>query len=270
MSERERFRPFTGDTEKKIRLKAAPLSLVLCQLRWPDLNHLQGDLSQIAQSFGSALAAYPVVSNLQEATYMITPEGVTQQSGEKIFQWHSIDNAWHISLSRRFVTLYCTSYTSFPDFLDRLKPVLDALETHVKIPLIERLGVRYVNRVIEPQLVENLADYVRPEVLGYSGFVGATGEVQLETSTNQARYVVGDAALQVRSGVVPPGETVDPAVPPVQDASWLLDLDASSEGIAAFDVSTVIAKAGRLSDFAYDFFKYVSTEGFLKEFGDAT
>ena len=269
MADRERFRPFTGDTEKRIRLKEAPLALVLCQVRWPDFSHLQGDQTDIARAFGSVLDGYPVISNLHEVAYTITPDGVTQAPGEKIFQWKSVDDTWHVSLSRRFVSLYCTSYTSFPDFLVRLAQVLGALESEVKVPLIERLGVRYVNRITDARLVENLADYVRPEVLGYSGLTGVSGEARLASSANQARYLAEGAALQVRSGLVPAGETVDPAVPPVQMASWVLDLDASLEKTAPFDISVVLGEAGRLSDFAYDFFKYVSTEGFLKEFGDA-
>ncbi|ACZ32051.1 hypothetical protein Xcel_3046 [Xylanimonas cellulosilytica DSM 15894] len=269
MADRERFRPFTGDTEKKIRLKNAPLALVLCQIRWPEFQHLRGDLGETAQAFGSVLDEYPVISNLHEVAYTITPEGVTQQPGEKIFQWHSIDGVWHISLSRRFVTLYCTTYTSFPDFLERLESVLEAVETQVKVPLVERVGVRYVNQVTDSRLVENLGEYVRPEVLGYSGLAGVSDYVRLASSANQARYVVDDAALQVRSGIVPAGETVDPAVSPAQVPSWVLDLDASSERVAPFDASSVLSTAGRLSDFAYDFFKQVSTEGFLKEFGDA-
>jgi len=269
MADRVRFRPFTGDTEKKIRLKDAPLALVLCQIRWPEFQHLRGDLSETALAFGSVFDEYPVISDLHEVAYTITPESVTQQLGEKIFQWHSIDGVWHISLSRRFVTLYCTTYTSFPDFLERLKSVLDAVGAHVKVPLIERVGVRYVNQVTDPRLVENLAEYVRPEVLGYSALTGVSEEVRLASGANQARYLVEGAALQVRSGIVPAGETVDPAVSPAQVSSWILDLDASAERVTPFDAPSVLATAGKLSDFAYDFFKYVSTDGFLKEFGDA-
>jgi uncharacterized protein (TIGR04255 family) len=269
MVDRERFRPFTGDTEQKIRLKDAPLALVLCQLRWPDFSHLQGDLTATAQAFGSSVEEYPVISNLHEVAYTITPEGVTQAPGEKIHQWHSVDGVWHVSLSRRFASLYCTTYTSFPDFLARLESVLAALGAQVKIPLIDRVGVRYVNRITDARLVDNLNQYLRPEVLGYLGLRGESGDIRLGSSANQARYLVEDVALQVRSGLVPAGETVDPAVPPVQEPSWVLDLDASSEKTVPFDVSAILAGAGRLSDFAYDFFKFVSTEGFLKEFGDA-
>ncbi len=270
MEERVRFRPFTGDTEKKIKLKDAPLALVLCQIRWPEFTHLSGDITEVARAFGLALDDYPVASRMQEVAYAVTSEGVMPHAGEKIFQWRSIDDAWHVTLGPRFMTLYCsTAYTSFEDFLARLKPVLEALSTFVKVPLVERIGVRYVNRITDPQLVENLSGYVRPEVLGYSGLLGRAGEVQLVASANQARYVVGDVALQVRSGLVPAGETVDSAIQPVGGTSWILDLDASSEGTAPFDVSEVTATAGRLADLSYDFFKYVSTEGFLREFGDA-
>lgn len=268
MTDRERFRPFTGEEEKKIRLTNAPLALVLCQVRWPDFSHLQGDLTEVARAFGSALDGYPVVLSIHEVAYTITPEGVTQAPGERIHQWRSIDDAWHISLSRRFVALYCTSYTSFPDFLARLEPVLGAIASQLRIPLIERLGVRYVNRVSDSRLLENLTAYVRPEVLGYASLSGETDEALLVSNANQARYLVGDDTLQVRSGLVPAGETVDPAVPPLQHSSWVLDLDSSSERIVPFDVPTVLVEAGRLSDIAYDFFKYISTEGFLKEFGE--
>lgn len=271
MSGRERFRPFTGDAEHKVRLTHAPLALVLCQIRWPELNHLQGDLlSPIAQNFGTALDAYPVISHMQETGYMITPEGFTPQPGDKIYQWHSTDNTWHISLSRRFATLYCTNYTSFADFLERLGSILRALEEHAKILLIERVGVRYVNQVVDSRIIQDISRYVRPEVLGYPGLSGKTGNTRLVSSANQAQYAVDDAALQVRSGLVPPGETVDPAVAPMDGGSWVLDLDASFDGMEVFDVASILAKASRLSDVCYDFFKYVSTENFLKEFGDAT
>lgn len=269
MIDRERLRPFTGDAEKKVRLRNAPLALVLCQVRWPNFSHLQGDMTEVVRTFGSALDGYPVVSSIHEVAYTITPEGVTQAPGERIDQWRSIDGAWHVSLSWRFASLYSTSYSSFPDFLTRLESVLGAIASEVRIPLVDRLGVRYVNRVEDARLVENLATYVRPEVLGYAGLPGVTGDAKLVSNANQARYIVGDAALQVRSGLVPPGETVDPAVPPLQQSSWVLDLDASAEKMVPFDVPAVLTEAGRLSDIAYDYFKYISTEGFLREFGDA-
>lgn len=268
MADRNRFRPFTGDANKKIRLSNAPLALVLCQIRWPDFTHLQGDLTETTSALGSKLEDYPLISHIHEVAYTITPEGLQQTPGEKVVQWQSLDGVWRVTLSRRFASLYCTSYSSFPDFQARLEQVLEALHSEVRVPLVERVGIRYVNQVTDVDFIENIAEYVRPEVLGYAALTGASGEAKLELSANQARYGVPGAALQVRSGLVPPGETVDPAVSPAKDLSWVLDLDSSSEEVQPFEVGSILAKTGKLSDFAYDFFKYVSTEGFLKEFGD--
>jgi uncharacterized protein (TIGR04255 family) len=171
-------------------------------------------------------------------------------------------------LGRRFVSLYSTNYVSFDEFGERLLKVLESVHAHVRAPLVERVGVRYVNRLDDPRLILNLADYVRPEVLGYFSLAPASPDVSLISSANQVRYAVGDVNLQVRSGVMPPNEIVDPAIPPVAAASWVLDLDASSEQMTPFEVSSILQKAGKLSDAAYDYFKLVTTEGFSREFGE--
>lgn len=268
MLDRERYRPFTGDTSRRIRLKSAPLELVLCQVRWPELAHLQGDLKPIALKFGQSMTDYPVYDEVQEVSYTITPEGVQQSAGGTIYQWRSLEADWHVSLSRRFLSLYCTRYEDFGVFSERLRPVVEAAGTVVGIPLVERVGVRYVNRLTEQQLIANLREYVRPEILGYAALPSpASGAVALVSNANQARYTLGDMSLQVRSGIVPPGETVDPAIQPTTVDSWVLDLDAFSESVRPFGVSPVMEVAGRLSDTAYDFFKLVTTDGFLREFG---
>jgi uncharacterized protein (TIGR04255 family) len=270
MSERERFRPFTGDTSKRVLLKEAPLSLVLCQVRWPELNHLQLDMKPLALDFGSKLRDYPIFQESQEVSYTITPEGVKQEAGGTVFQWKSIDATWNVSLGRRFLTLYCTEYSDFTAFSERLALILELLEASINVPLIERIGVRYVNQIVNPLLIEHLGEYVRPDVLGYSSLTPASPEVKLVSNANQALYAVEDVMLQVRSGVVPPGQTVDPAVPAAEAESWVLDLDAFSSNIVPFSVSTALTAAGKLSDTAYDFFKLVVTDGFIHEFGGAS
>lgn len=268
MLDRDRYRPFTGDTTKQIRLKSAPLELVLCQVRWPDLAHLQGDLKPVALRFGGTLIDYPVYGEVQELTYIITPDGVQQNAGGTIYQWRSLEGDWHISLSRRFLSLYCTKYQDFGTFSERLRPVVEAVGTAVGVPLIERVGVRYVNRITEQHLIENLSEYVCPEILGYAALPSpASGEVTLVSNANQARYAVGEISLQVRSGIVPMGETVDPAIQPAKVDSWILDLDAFTESARPYGVEPVMEVAGRLSDTAYDFFKLVTTDGFIREFG---
>lgn len=267
MADRVRFRPFTGDTTKSIRLGSNPLALVLSQVRWPEFAHLQGNLKATALNFGSALPEYPIYEEMQEVGYQITADGVHQSIGDTLYRWASVDKTWHVTLGRRFVSLYSTSYVAFDEFSERMSKVLESVNTHVQPPLIERIGVRYVNRFDDPRLISNLSEYVRPEVLGYLSLESDSDEVNIVNSANQVRYAIGDVNLQVRSGILPPNETADPAIPEVSVSSWVLDLDASSEQSDLFDTQRILASAGKLADVAYDYFKLVTTDGFMREFG---
>lgn len=187
--------------------------------------------------------------------------------GGTVYRWQSIDSNWHVSFGRRFISLFCTRYQDYEEFRRRLSRVVDSVAQAIEVPLVERIGVRYVNRISDPRLVRNLADYVRPEVLGYSSLTADSADVRLVSSANQAKYAVGERALQVRTGVIPPGETVDPSIRPLETESWVMDLDAASEILVPFAVDGILAEAGKLSDVAYDYFKLVTTEGFVREFG---
>jgi uncharacterized protein (TIGR04255 family) len=269
MSERVKYRPFTGDSEKSVRLLEAPLELVLCQVRWPEMSFmLEESFRPLALRLGRTILDYPVFSEAKEINYSITPEGVSQNIGGSVFQWSSASEDWHISLARRFLTFYCTRYTGYVEFNERLLSVLERAQEALKIPLIDRVGVRYVNRFADAELLEDLGELIRPPVLGYQALPSAVGpEVALLASNNHAIYSVGGANLQVRSGILPPTQTVDPAISPLPAKSWILDLDASAEARATFDAAAVAEQVSHLSDIAYDYFKFVITEGFEDHFG---
>lgn len=267
MTERQRFRPFTGDFDKKILLAHAPLELVLVQIRWPELRQMQGDLKDLALQFGSLLADYPIYQEVAEVGYTISPDGIKQEIAGTVFQWSSVDGAWHVSLGKRFLSLFTTKYETFGALAQRLEPLLQAVAEVLVIPVYERVGVRYVNRLVDEGLVGHLADFIRPELLGYSGLTASSDSVRLARSATQATYEIEEQHLQVRSGIVPPGETVDPAIRPLDRSSWVLDLDAFKEGIEAFSTHEVSNVCSKLSDIAYDFFKLVVTDGFVREFG---
>ncbi|WNY35392.1 TIGR04255 family protein [Curtobacterium flaccumfaciens] len=142
------------------------------------------------------------------------------------------------------------------------------LRSVVDIPVVERVGVRYLNRIVDQDVMVRLDELVKPEVLGYQALVPADAtEVGLVQAINQVEYNVGGGTLQVRSGVLAPGQTVDPSVAPVSGPSWILDLDASAQVDSRFDIDDALERAGRLSDTAYDLFKFVIKNGFVEHFG---
>lgn len=269
MTERVRYRPFTGDEQTRIRLQTAPLELVLCQIRWPELGYLREDvLEPFARDFGAKLLDYPIYRQTPELNFSISPAGVEQSRVGTIYQWSSVDQAKHVSFGRTFLSVYSRDYQGWETFAEEIKKVLSLLRSVVDVPIIERVGVRYLNRIVDQDVMARLNELVKPQVLGYQALVPAdVTEVGLVQAINQVEYTVGGGTLQVRSGVLAPGQTVDPSVAPVVGPSWILDLDASAQVDSTFDVDDAMGRAGRLSDTAYDFFKFVIRNGFVEHFG---
>lgn len=267
MNDRVKFRPFTGDAASQIRLDDSPLALVLCQIRWPEMNHLQGDLKPLAISFGETLKEMPIVGEVQEYAYEVTPEGVKQIESEKVFRWESLDRKWFVNLGRRFVSVYTTNYKDFEEFSERIELVVASVMNILKIEVTDRIGVRYVNRISDEGSLKKLTTLVKPEVLGNVEVPTKHGDVSLIASSNQSMYRVEDLSLNVRSGMVPAGESVDPAISALDCVSWILDLDSSSEKNRALIISDVLETVGKLSDTAYDYFKFAVQKEFVEEFG---
>jgi uncharacterized protein (TIGR04255 family) len=261
------FSPFNDEPVEEKSLSAAPLPLVLCQVRWPQITELIDNIDQIAKSFGSGLASdYPLSEQHQEMQIQVSPLGVTQVPGETIHQWMSADGDWVISLSKLFLTLQSKKYTSRSDFLERLEKALNALSAIVAIPVIDRIGFRYINRITEEDL-EQLPRFIRSEVLGGST-ISFGDDVKMLHTVTETLYSVGQSRLLVKSARLPAGGTLDPTVPPVPGESWVLDLDASIENRIFFDPSNTVAVTRELSATAYDFFRWAVTDDFLQHFGD--
>lgn len=258
MTERVRFRPFTGDSERRVEMTRAPLALVLVQVRWPEHGHLAADFKKLALAFGENLDDFPLFQEVVEQGIQITPEGVQPIQGDASYQWRSVDDIWVVHLTKTFMSLYCAPHDDYrySELAERLDRLVGLLESVLRIRLTDRIGVRYVNRLSEPDVMKELPTIFDTRVLGMSGLTGQAA-VQLVSTLSQAIYKVEDVTLHVRSGYLGPNETMDPAIRPVESPSWVLDLDASQEMRLIYEPGQIQAVAGRLADVAYDFFKLV-------------
>lgn len=266
MTDRERYRPFTNDPNARVRFDAAPLEFVLCQIRWPSLAALQGDISPVAKKFGALLSGFPLYSEAQEMSIEVTPDGVKQSPTGTVYQWSSADRTMGVSFTRDFVALTSKKYAGYESFNAQLRDVLTALDKAADIPLIERVGVRYLNRITDENLVARIDELVHPELLGHQALKPATSEVHLVQALTQSLFQVGSGHLQARSGMLSPGETLDPTVESLPTQSWVLDIDSFRQHELVFSVENALTEAGRLSDAAYDFFKLVIRQGFVEAF----
>jgi uncharacterized protein (TIGR04255 family) len=219
----------------------------------------------VASKLGDVIGSdYPFCETQQEAQLMITPQGVTHQPGDTLYKLISGDRSWTVTLGSTFMALDTVKYSGHEDFIDRVAQVFDALLEAAPIPGLSRLGYRYTNRITDASDLAALTSYFRPDILGAI----AQGEAQgLVHSANESVYSDGDGFLLVRTALLRPNSSIDPALPAVETKSWVLDLDAYIElAPAGLHPRNVRALAKDQADRARRHFRELITEDFRERF----
>ena len=108
---------------------------------------------------------------------------------------------------------------------------------------------------------------MRPEVAGILATPLAEDAHELVSQT-LFRLPGSNGQLRARWGRVPARSTVDPAaVDPVDEPSWILDIDAFRQESSAFDVESIGSRARTLAERIYSFFRWVVTDEFHRRYG---
>jgi uncharacterized protein (TIGR04255 family) len=255
--------PLVAPPPTEVPLTNAPLVRVIAQVRFPTI--LVVEQRDFVASFQEAVrATYPVLRQEQAQSVLVGPAGVTSVKPQTAWRFADVDGHWRVSLTPEFLALETTTYTSRKDFLKRLRTVVAALSEHVEPKLIDRLGVRYIDR-ITGAAVDEIANLVRGEVRGIMGTPAASHAVH---AISETMFELDDARVVARWGLLPPGATVDPAaIEPAPDKSWILDLDMFSVSPAPFAVDRVVDNATRYAERIYTLFRWAVTEDFLRRYG---
>lgn len=261
--------PFAGKTSP-IHLDAAPLVRVLCQVQWPEQTLLSTSFNQIADEIAVALAgAYPITATQPNMGFEFDPATgqVRQQALPPSRQFASIDDVWWVYFTPTFVTLENRGrYTTREDMTSRMLTILEAVGRSAQLPAAQRVGWRYINRVGNEMDVREIDKLVQPTVLG-AGVIAAPDDVQLIHSLTESQFRSPDKGLQAKWGFLPANVVYDQNIPPIANASWILDLDAFQEARVEFVVPSIMAQIAELSSFAYTFFRWAVTDEFIKKFG---
>jgi uncharacterized protein (TIGR04255 family) len=162
--------PFAVEEPGNVPLPSAPLVRTIAQIKFPHLTQFSVNEDAVASSVAAVLAEhYPLMEVGHEVSVTITAEGVSEnRSATRIWRLASGDRVWQISFSGNFVSIDTTKYVRRSDFAQRLADAWDALNRQVPVPYIERLGVRYINQMSDPEHLNRLPELLRPEVLGIS------------------------------------------------------------------------------------------------------
>lgn len=255
--------PFVAPLPAEVPLKDAPLVRVIAQIRFPEI--LLVEQRDFVAPFQEAIRrTYPVLRQEQTQGILLGPGGAAPAKPQIAWRFSDAEGHWRVSLTPEFLALETTNYVSRSDFFGRLKSLARALDEHIEPGQLDRLGVRYIDR-ITGDAVDDIAKLVRPEVRGITGTIAATHAVH---ALSESMFELPDARVLARWGCLPPGATVDPsAIEPAKEKSWILDLDMFSVAPMPFVVDRVVGEAQRYAERIYTVFRWAVTDDFLMRYG---
>jgi uncharacterized protein (TIGR04255 family) len=255
--------PFTAPSPAEVPLPNAPLVQVLSQVRFPIVAAIE-HRDFIANFQQAIYSDYPVLR--QHKTQNLTINGLNPPEVREsaLWQFTDLEQNWKISLASEFIALETNTYRSRTEFLDRLGVLLNALQAHVNPGLVDRLGVRYINQLKGEEITKSIINLVKPEILGllppFQDFI--------HHYISEATFSLPPAMLLARWGQLPPGQTTDPSsLPPVNEISWILDLDMSNQQSRRFNVEKLLEEARGFTEHIYTLFRWMVTDEFLRKFG---
>jgi len=259
------FDPLTAPIPEEVPLPDAPLVRVIAQIRFPQV--LSIEKREFVAPFQEALrASYPILRAERSQGLVLGPQGAAATPPQTIWRFADVESNWRVSLAPDFAAIETTAYKSRKDFFARFEVVIRALVEYVNPKVLDRLGVRYIDRVTGGA-VDDIEALVQPEVLGVA--TTALGAHAIHSLSESVFEVPNEGAqILARWGLLPKGATVDPAaIEPLDEPSWILDLDMFRPGQRAFDVTSVIQEAKAFAERIYAIFRWAVTDEFLKRYG---
>jgi uncharacterized protein (TIGR04255 family) len=256
--------PLVQSPPSEVPLANAPLIRVIAQLRFPLVIAIE-QRDFIAPFQEAIRKAYPILRQEQTQQLVFGPQ-MAAPAAQQSTAWRfgSENGEWRVSLTPDFLALETTKYKSRTDFLERLSVVTRALAEHIQPKLVDRLGIRYIDR-LEADALGRMVDLIRPEL---RGIVGTPLSKYILHTINETVLEHEEAQMIVRWGQLPPNVTVDPgAIEPLSQPSWILDLDMFNKKPFPFSNERVLAEATRYAERLYAFFRWAVTPEFLRQYG---
>ena len=252
--------PF-GPELTAIPLENPPLAIVLAQVRFAPILSIQED--SFVGPFQAALhdAFTVAASELELGVDLSQNPPAVQQS--RVWRFSTADGASRVSLGSTFVAFETRNYEGHEAFFEMLRLTLTALAHHIKPSQVQRTGVRYVQRLADPQDLKEIDTLFVPSVVGLAA---SQAKENLDLVLSQSRHSLDGATLAARWGIIPPG--ISPEVIEALDVpSWVFDIDVFDEDLSSFDAPELVDRLFRYSRFGYRFFRWSVTKRFLERFG---
>jgi len=228
-------------------LKNPPVYLTLAQVRFNPILKLADFLPGIQESFRQA--GYPDFDRQHLISIQLTaqegqPPTPTPVQQER-FLFGNVENTHTFILDGQSLTLQSTNYGQFETFsacfLDGLSIVNDA----VKLAFTERVGLRYLDRVM-PQPGESIGQYLVEQVQGLSSRLEGRSLYSYTEAMNEienikllSRVAIQEGPLAFPPDIQPGSMRIIERFASYIGISAILDNDGFVEGREAFSTKAV-------------------------------
>ncbi|NNM64261.1 MAG: TIGR04255 family protein [Burkholderiales bacterium] len=204
----------------------------VCELRFPLLMSLSG--VKPPEKFVNALRKrFPIAAAVNEVTLGATEGAISGHS----HQFKSSKLTWTVRLKQDAVSLETQSYTTFSDFRERVREVLDAALLVIDSDFFTRVGLRYINVI--PMENSTITDWINPALVaplsghGFRGVSEFAGKFALNAD---------DGGCLLQHGLRLKSEESGPTTAPQE---YVIDVDASRLDIKADEVMAALDSAHR-------------------------
>jgi uncharacterized protein (TIGR04255 family) len=261
--------PFFAEAPERVLLNNAPLIRVLCQARFTPVEKIS-DKSYIADFQDAIRQDYPYFNadKVQAVEVKVSDHGIEHETVETtVWRFFNSDKTIRVSLNSEAISLETANYVSRKEFLDRMEKLLASLCETIKPSLATRVGFRYVDRLTNPQDLQELPNLVHQELLNV---LQPNLTQNIEISMTEVVSRTKEGKLIARFGMAPANYSHEPeVVPPHSDVSWVLDVDSFSTACSGQQLEPVSVRSelDKVAERAYAFFRWSVTEEFIKRFG---
>lgn len=228
-------------------LKSPPVYLTLAQVRFNQILKLADFVPSIQESFRQAgypdFARQPLIS-IQLTTQEGQPPTPATVHQER-FQFGNVEKTHIFVLDGQSLTLQSTNYGTFEAFAACFLEGLGIVHDAVKLAFTERVGLRYLDRVM-PQPEETIEQYLAEHVQGLNSSLGgqplhAYTEAmnKIENVKLMSRVAIQDGPLAFPPDLQPGNMHIPERFTSYVGINAILDNDGFVEGREAFSTNAV-------------------------------
>jgi uncharacterized protein (TIGR04255 family) len=263
--------PLTGGPPEEVPLPSAPLVRVIAQIKFAPILAIR--IPDRTAAFQETVRdTYPILREERSQIIASNPGGMPDVRDSLIWRFTNREKQpdWRLSLGVDFLALETSSYVSRTDLLERMEIVLRGLEKSFKPSETKRLGLRYIDRLTGDAL-QRIAKLIQPQILGI-GLPSDEPSNGLNSAIihlmTEAAFLADEGQIRARWGSLPENATYDQfALEPIEEASWILDLDIFTPIPQLFVTEELLTTTRRFAERVYSVFREMVTDEFLSFYG---